>query len=45
MADWTPAADGRAFEYTRVLKPLEKFREDTLVLSGLAQRTERLRAR
>ena len=38
MADWTPTAAGRAFEYTRVLKPLEKFREDTLVLSGLAQR-------
>jgi hypothetical protein len=38
MADWTPAAAGRGFEYTRVLKPLEQFREDTLVLSGLAQR-------
>ena len=38
MSDWTPAAAGKAFEYSRVLKPLEKFREDTLVLSGLAQR-------
>ena len=38
MSDWTPASAGRAFEYTRVLKPLEAFREDTLVLSGLAQR-------
>ncbi|MGH9372151.1 MAG: DUF1552 domain-containing protein [Vicinamibacterales bacterium] len=36
MADWTPAAAGRAFEFTRVMKPLERFREDTLVLSGLA---------
>jgi hypothetical protein len=38
MADWTPKAAGRAFEYTRVLKPLEKFREQSVVLSGLAQR-------
>ncbi len=38
MTDWTPAAAGRAFEYTRVMKPLEKFREDTIVLSGLSQR-------
>jgi len=38
MEEWTPAAAGRAFEYTRVLKPLEPFRDDTLVLSGLAQR-------
>jgi hypothetical protein len=38
MADWTPKAAGGAFEYTRVMKPLEKFRGDTVVLSGLAQR-------
>ena len=38
MADWTPKAAGPAFEYTRVMKPLEKFRADTVVLSGLAQR-------
>ena len=38
MADWTPKAAGAAFEYTRVMKPLEKFRADTVVLSGLAQR-------
>ena len=38
MVDWTPKADGKAFDYTRVLKPLEKFREDTVVLSGLAHR-------
>jgi hypothetical protein len=38
MVDWTPAAAGRAFEYTRVLKPLERFREQTVVLSGLAHR-------
>jgi hypothetical protein len=38
MEEWTPGAAGRAFDYTRVLKPLEPFRNDTLVLSGLAQR-------
>jgi hypothetical protein len=38
MAEWTPAVAGRAFEFTRVLKPLEKCREVTLVLSGLAHR-------
>jgi hypothetical protein len=38
MVDWTPKAAGRAFEYTRVLKPLERFREQSVVLSGLAQR-------
>jgi hypothetical protein len=38
MEEWTPAAAGRAFDYTRVLKPLEPFRQDTLVLTGLAQR-------
>jgi hypothetical protein len=38
MADWTPKGVGKAFEFTRVLKPLERFREDTVVLSGLAHR-------
>jgi Protein of unknown function (DUF1552) len=38
MADWTPKGAGAAFEFTRILKPLERFREDTLVLSGLAHR-------
>ena len=38
MTDWTPSGTGRGFSYSRVLKPLEPFREDTLVLSGLAQR-------
>ena len=38
MADWTPKAEGAAFEYARVMKPLEAFRKDTVVLSGLAQR-------
>jgi hypothetical protein len=38
MADWTPKGEGAAFEFSRVLKPLEPFRKNTLVLSGLAQR-------
>jgi hypothetical protein len=38
MADWTPKAEGAAFEFSRVLKPLEAFRSDTLVLSGLGHR-------
>ena len=38
MADWTPKAEGAAFEFSRVMKPLEAFRKDTVVLSGLAHR-------
>jgi hypothetical protein len=34
---WTPAAAGREFEFTRILKPLEALREHTLVVTGLAQ--------
>lgn len=36
MKDWVPAAEGAAFELTRVMKPLAAFREQMLVLSGLA---------
>lgn len=39
MRDWTPSDSGRDFALTRILKPLEPFREDLLVLTGLAQRT------
>lgn len=35
MKDWTPKADGKDFEFTRTLKPVEPFREKLLVLSGL----------
>ncbi|MEW6126244.1 MAG: DUF1552 domain-containing protein [Acidobacteriota bacterium] len=35
MKDWTPKTAGKDFEFTRILKPLEAFREDLLVLSGL----------
>jgi len=34
---WTPAAGGRDFAFTRILKPLEGLREHTLVITGLAQ--------
>src|SRR5439155_7069184 len=33
--NWTPATTGTNFEFTPILKPLEPFREQTLVLSGL----------
>ena len=36
MKDWTPAAEGAAFEFTRTLSPVEPFRDDLLVLTGLA---------
>jgi len=39
MADWTPKGEGAEFAYSRILKPLEPFRDDTLVVSGLAHRT------
>lgn len=41
MKDWTPAAAGGEFEFTRIMKPLEPFRENILVLSGLTQNNGR----
>jgi hypothetical protein len=38
MADWTPATDGTGYALPRILKPLEAFRQDTLILSGLSHR-------
>jgi len=35
MQDWTPAAQGKNFQFTPILRPLEKFKEHTLVLSRL----------
>jgi len=35
MADWLPAALGRDYEMTRILKPIEAFRGDFSILSGL----------
>lgn len=38
MNNWTPATEGAGFEYTRILKPIEKFKDKTMVISGLANR-------
>jgi hypothetical protein len=35
MKEWKPAATGADFAFTRILKPLEAYRQDLLVLSGL----------
>jgi hypothetical protein len=35
MRNWTPATTGRDFAFTPILRPLERFRGHTLVLSGL----------
>jgi hypothetical protein len=37
MSQWTPAVEGSGFEFTPTLKALEPFRENLVVLSGLAQ--------
>ena len=37
MADWTPRETGPSFGLPPTLRPLEPFRDDLLVLSGLAQ--------
>ena len=37
MEDWTPAKPGAGYDLGPILKPLEPFREDLLVLTGLAQ--------
>lgn len=39
MRDWTPKTEVRGFEFPRLLKPLEPYREDLTVLTGLAHRT------
>ncbi len=35
---WTPQGDGKKFEFSPILKPLEKHREDILILSNLRNR-------
>lgn len=35
MKDWTPEGVGSNFEFKRILKPLERYREDVFVLTGL----------
>lgn len=34
---WTPVGEGRGFEFSPILKPLEPYRDRLLVVSGLAQ--------
>jgi hypothetical protein len=38
MKDWKPATTGENFAFTRILKPLEQFRQDITLVSGLANR-------
>jgi len=38
MKDWTPAADGSAFDLPRLLQPLAANRDKMLLISGLMQR-------
>ena len=38
LADWVPKGEGRDFELSRILRPLEPWREQMLVLSGLAHK-------
>ena len=38
MPSWTPAAEGAGFEFTPILQPLEPFRDQLLVVSGLQRR-------
>ena len=35
MAHWTPIGEGRGFRFSRILEPLEPYRDDVAVLSGL----------
>src|SRR4030095_8859905 len=35
MNDWTPSSDGAGFAFSPILKPLEAFRDRTLVFTGL----------
>jgi hypothetical protein len=38
MNEWTPAAEGAEFEMTTILKPLEPFKKQLTVISGLGNR-------
>src|SRR4051812_11611246 len=38
MDRWTPATEGEGFEFTPILKPLEPFRDQLTVVSGLGHR-------
>src|SRR6202790_3057691 len=36
MDKWTPAAEGKGFEFTEILSPLAKFRDRVSIVSNLA---------
>jgi hypothetical protein len=36
MQDWTPTGEGKDFAFTPILKPMEPFRDDLLILTGLS---------
>ena len=36
MNDWTPAETGSNFAFSKTLKPIETFRDQSVVVSGLA---------
>ncbi len=38
MRDWTPVAEGAGFAFTKTLHPVEAFRDQLLVLTGLTHR-------
>ncbi len=38
LLDWSPAETGRGFTCSRILAPLAPYRDDTLVLTGLAHK-------
>jgi hypothetical protein len=44
MHNWTPAQKGANFEFSRILKPLEPYRQQILVVSGLEAETAGTRA-
>ena len=40
MKDWTPAQEGTGFEFSPILKPIERFRNQLNVLTGLTNNGE-----
>jgi hypothetical protein len=40
MEQWTPSGKGREFEFSPILKPLEPFRNQVLVLTGLSHNVQ-----
>lgn len=41
MKQWTPAAEGAGYAMPRILQPLQPYRDDVLILSGLTHNTGR----